>query len=109
MMLMLLMTIHGASHSPCRHDIDSIVARIWMLIGSSVTSTATSPTDHSFRIECSVAMIVSQHLVMWMKRGIVFVVVVVVMIVVVVVVVRDASYYDDDDDDDGWFRTWGCE
>ena len=106
--MMLLMTIHGASHSPCRHDIDSIVVRIWRRrIGSSVTSTATSWTDHSCRIECSVAMIVSQHLVMWMKRGIVFAAVAVVMIVVVVVV-RDASYYDDDDDDDddddlGWW------
>ena len=104
MMLMLLMTIHGASHSPCRHDIDSIVVRIWRRrIGSSVTSTATSWTDHSCRIECSVAMIVSQHLVMWMKRGIVFaaavVVAAVIMMVVVVVVVRDASY---DDDDLGW-------
>ena len=107
-MLMLMMTIiHGESHSPCRHDIDNIVVRIWRRrIGSSVTSAATSPTDQSCRIECSVAMIVSQHLVMWMTRGMVIAVVAVVMIVVVVV--RDASYYDDDDDDDddddlGWW------
>ena len=93
----MMTIIRGASHSPYRHDIDSIVVRIWMRIGSSVTtSTATSWTNHSCRIECSVAMIVSQYLVMWMKRGIVFaavVVVVVTMMIVVVVVVRDASYY----------------
>ena len=74
---------------PCRHDIDSIVERIWLML----SVTTTSWTDHSFRIECSVDMIVSRHLVLWMKkkRMVIAVVVVVVMMIVVVVVVRDAS------------------
>ena len=83
-MMMRTTTIRGESHLPCRHDIDSIVERIWM----SVTTT----TDHSFRIECNVEMIVSRHLVVWKKKKKVVVVTMIVVVVVVVVVVRDASY-----------------